>query len=134
MDKDINNNIDIDEDEDENEDVEEIIEPNTYIGDNNEYMNEYDEEEKEYYSAQWFKKEYNTDGLYNNIVVKSKKKTFLSMRWLIQSARERNEKTMQERLMQEIIAASNGEGNAIKKKKEVHKRAEANKAFSHLKI
>lgn len=74
MDKDINNNIDIDEDEDENEDVEEIIEPNTYIGDNNEYMNEYDEEEKEYYSAQWFKKEYNTDGLYNNIVVKSKKK------------------------------------------------------------
>lgn len=65
MDKDINNNIDIDE---------EIIEPNKYIEDNNEYMNDYDEEERAYYSSLWNKKEYNIDNFTNNIVIKSKKK------------------------------------------------------------
>lgn len=68
MDEDINNNIDIDED------IEEIIEPNKYIEDNNEYMNDYDEEERAYYSSLWNKKEYNIDNFTNNIVIKSKKK------------------------------------------------------------
>lgn len=70
MDKDINNNIDIDEDED----IEEIIEPNKYIEDNYEYMNDYDEEERAYYSSLWNKKEYNINNFTNNIVIKSKKK------------------------------------------------------------
>ena len=68
MDEDINNNIDIDED------IEEIIEPNTYIGDDNEYMNDYDEEEKEYYSSLWYKRDNNIIDFTNNIVIKSKKK------------------------------------------------------------
>jgi small subunit ribosomal protein S7 len=55
----------------------------------------------------------------------------LSIKWLITYSRARNEKTMHERLAAEIIAASKNEGAAVKKKEDVHKMAEANKAFSH---
>ncbi len=55
----------------------------------------------------------------------------LAIKWIIKAARERAEHRMEERLAQEIVAASRNEGAAIKKKEEVHKMAEANKAFAH---
>ena len=57
--------------------------------------------------------------------------TALAIRWLIQFARGRNEKTMRERLAAELLDASRGEGNTIKKKEDTHRMAEANKAFAH---
>jgi len=53
------------------------------------------------------------------------------MKWMITYARKRGEKTMAERLANEIIAAAKGEGASVKKKDDTHKMAEANKAFSH---
>ena len=53
------------------------------------------------------------------------------MRWLILYSRERGEKSMSEKLAAEVIAASKGEGNAIKKKEDTHRMADANKAFAH---
>ena len=58
-------------------------------------------------------------------------RTILPMRWLIAFSRERNEKSMAEKLAAEVIAASKGEGNAVKKKEDTHRMAEANKAFAH---
>ena len=55
----------------------------------------------------------------------------LSIRWIITAARERNEKTMTERLSAELLDASNNRGNAVKKREDVHRMAEANRAFSH---
>ena len=55
----------------------------------------------------------------------------LGMRWLISYARERNEKTMIERLANEIVDAAQNRGNAVKKREDVHKMADANKAFAH---
>ena len=55
----------------------------------------------------------------------------LGMRWLVIYARERGEKTMQEKLASEILDASQNRGNACKKREDVHKMAEANKAFAH---
>jgi small subunit ribosomal protein S7 len=55
----------------------------------------------------------------------------LAMRWLIQYSRDRSERTMSERLAAEIIAASNGEGSAVRKKEDTHRMAESNRAFSH---
>ena len=55
----------------------------------------------------------------------------LSIRWLIGYARERGEKSMRERLANELLDASNNRGGAIKKKDDVHRMAEANKAFAH---
>lgn len=55
----------------------------------------------------------------------------LSIRWLINYARERSEKSMQERLANELLDASNNRGGAIKKKDDTHRMAEANKAFAH---
>jgi len=55
----------------------------------------------------------------------------LAMRWLILYSRERGEKSMGEKLAAEVIAASKGEGNAVKKKEDTHRMAEANKAFAH---
>mgnify|MGYP003333821267 CR=1 FL=1 len=55
----------------------------------------------------------------------------LSIKWMISYSRGRNEKTMADRLAGEIIAASKGEGAAMKKKEDTHRMAEANKAFSH---
>ena len=55
----------------------------------------------------------------------------LGMRWLVSYARERNEKTMVDRLANEIVDASQNRGNAVKKREDVHKMADANKAFAH---
>lgn len=64
--------------------------------------------------------------------VSPSRKQTLVLRWLTQYARLRNEKTMLERLANEIIDASNGTGASVKKKEDTHKMAEANKAFAHL--
>ena len=55
----------------------------------------------------------------------------LAIRWLIKASRDRNEKTMKDRLASELIDAVNTRGSAVKKKEDTHKMAEANKAFSH---
>ena len=65
------------------------------------------------------------------IEVKPARATTLSMRWLVSYSRARREKTMAERLMNEILDASNGLGAAVKKREDTHKMAEANKAFAH---
>ena len=66
--------------------------------------------------------------------VRPDRKISLSMKWLIRFSRDRNGKTMADKLASEIIAASKGEGAAFKKKEDTHRMAEANKAFSHFKI
>lgn len=66
--------------------------------------------------------------------VRPERKTSLGIKWMIKYARTRNEKTMTERLAGEIIAASKGEGSAVKKKDDTHRMAEANKAFSHFRF
>ena len=53
------------------------------------------------------------------------------LRWLVMFARKRSERTMAERLANEIIDASNNTGNAVKRREDMHKTAEANKAFAH---
>jgi small subunit ribosomal protein S7 len=65
------------------------------------------------------------------VEVRPERRTALAMRWLISYSRDRNEKSMSEKLAAEVIAASKGEGNAIKKKDDTHRMAEANKAFAH---
>ena len=55
----------------------------------------------------------------------------LGMRWLVEYARDRNEKTMMDRLANEIVDAAQNRGNAVKKREDVHKMADANKAFAH---
>jgi small subunit ribosomal protein S7 len=66
--------------------------------------------------------------------VRPERKQSLGIKWLILYARKRGEKTMTEKLAGEIIAASKGEGAAVKKKDDTHRMAEANKAFSHFKF
>src|ERR1700727_2330196 len=66
--------------------------------------------------------------------VRPDRKISLSMKWLIRYARERNGKSMAEKLAGEVIAASKGEGAAFKKKEDTHRMADANKAFSHFRI
>lgn len=65
------------------------------------------------------------------IEVKPDRRVSLGLRWLVNYARLRGEKTMQERLANEIIDASNNTGGAVKKREETHKMAEANRAFAH---
>jgi small subunit ribosomal protein S7 len=65
------------------------------------------------------------------VEVRPERRAALAMRWVIDFARGRSEKTMQERLAAELILASKGEGNAIKKKEDTHRMAEANRAFAH---
>jgi small subunit ribosomal protein S7 len=65
------------------------------------------------------------------VEVRPERRTALAMRWLISYSRDRNEKSMPEKLAAEIIAASKGEGNAVKKKEDTHRMADANKAFAH---
>ena len=65
------------------------------------------------------------------VEVRPDRRTALAMRWLISYSRDRNEKSMAEKLAAEVISASKGEGNAIKKKEDTHRMAEANKAFAH---
>ena len=66
--------------------------------------------------------------------VRPDRKISLSMKWLIRYSRERNGRTMADKLANEIVAASKGEGAAFKKKEDTHRMAEANKAFSHFKV
>jgi len=65
--------------------------------------------------------------------VRSERSVALAFRWLINYASDRKEKSMSLKLAAELMAAANGEGNAIKKKEDTHKMAEANKAFAHFK-
>ena len=65
------------------------------------------------------------------VEVRPERRTALGMRWLIDYSRGRGEKTMADRLANELVSASKGEGNTIKKKEDTHRMAEANKAFAH---
>jgi len=65
------------------------------------------------------------------VEVRSTRRQALGIRWIITAARGRNEKTMTERRSAELLDASNNRGNAVKKREDVHKMAEANRAFSH---
>ena len=65
------------------------------------------------------------------VEVRSVRRQALGIRWIISAARDRNEKTMTERLSAELLDASNNRGNAVKKREDVHRMAEANRAFSH---
>jgi small subunit ribosomal protein S7 len=68
------------------------------------------------------------------VEIRPERKINLSIKWLIDYSRMRGEKTMMDKLASEIIAASKGEGAAIKKKDDTHRMAEANKAFSHFRF
>jgi small subunit ribosomal protein S7 len=68
------------------------------------------------------------------VEIRPERKINLSIKWLIDYSRLRGEKTMMDKLASEIIAASKGEGAAIKKKDDTHRMAEANKAFSHFRF
>ena len=68
------------------------------------------------------------------VEVRPDRKISLGIKWMIKYARLRGEKTMEDRLAAEIIAASKGEGAAVKKKDDTHRMAEANKAFSHFRF
>ncbi|MHB2168154.1 30S ribosomal protein S7 [Alsobacter sp. R-9] len=65
------------------------------------------------------------------VEVRTERRQALAIRWLIQAARARNDKTMVDRLSAELIDASNNRGNAVKKREDTHRMAEANRAFSH---
>jgi small subunit ribosomal protein S7 len=63
--------------------------------------------------------------------VRAERRTALAIRWLISFAEERSEKSMEEKLAAELLDAANNRGGALKKREDVHKMAEANKAFAH---
>lgn len=65
------------------------------------------------------------------VEVRDVRRFLLSSRWIIDSARSKKGKPMKERLAEELLLAANNEGNAVKKREDVHKMAEANKAFAH---
>ncbi len=65
------------------------------------------------------------------IEVRPRRATTLSIRWIVAFARDRRERTMAERLANELLDASNGIGSSVKKKDDTHRMAEANKAFAH---
>lgn len=65
------------------------------------------------------------------IEIRGERRTALGIRWIIQYARKRHEKTMAEKLAGELLDAAAGRGNAVKKREDTHKMAEANKAFAH---
>jgi len=65
--------------------------------------------------------------------VRPERRSALAMRWIKTYARQRSEKTMAQKLANELIAASNNDGAAVKKKDDTHRMAEANKAFAHFK-
>ncbi|MGI6574321.1 MAG: 30S ribosomal protein S7 [bacterium] len=65
------------------------------------------------------------------VEVRPERKSSLGLRWLVEFARKRNERTMKERLAGEILDASNNTGGAVKKREDTHRMAEANKAFAH---
>ena len=66
--------------------------------------------------------------------VRTDRKISLAIKWLIRYSRERNGRSMADKLANEIVAASKGEGSAYKKKEDTHRMAEANKAFAHFKV
>ncbi len=68
------------------------------------------------------------------VEVRPVRRMALAMRWLKESARKRSEKSMAQRLANELLEASEGRGGAMKKRDEVHRMAEANKAFSHFRF
>ena len=68
------------------------------------------------------------------VEVRPDRQTTLSMRWLINSARQRNDKSMATRIARELMDAANNEGGAIRKKDDTHRMAEANKAFAHFRF
>jgi small subunit ribosomal protein S7 len=65
------------------------------------------------------------------VEVRQDRRVALAMRWIIEYAKERGEKTMDQKLAGELIDAANNRGNAVKKREDTHKMAEANKAFAH---
>ncbi|MFP4561115.1 MAG: 30S ribosomal protein S7 [Thiohalorhabdus sp.] len=65
------------------------------------------------------------------VEVRAQRRTALAMRWLVQYARQRQEKSMPQRLANEVMEAADGRGGAVRKREETHKMAEANKAFAH---
>ena len=65
------------------------------------------------------------------VEVRASRSTTLALRWLVSYSRDRREKTMTERLMNELIDASNGLGASVKRREDTHKMAESNKAFAH---
>ena len=65
------------------------------------------------------------------VEVRNDRRTSLAMRWLVMYSRKRGEKSMTERLAAELMEASQGRGNAVKKREDTHKMADANKAFAH---
>jgi small subunit ribosomal protein S7 len=66
--------------------------------------------------------------------VRADRKVSLSIKWLIKYSRDRNGRSMSEKLANEIVAASKGEGAAYKKKEDTHRMADANKAFAHFRV
>lgn len=68
------------------------------------------------------------------VEVRPSRRLALSMRWIREAARKRSEKSMDQRLATELIEAAEGRGSAMKKREEVHRMAEANKAFSHFRF
>ena len=65
------------------------------------------------------------------VEVRTERRQALAIRWIINAARDRNDKTMIDRLSAELLDASNNRGNAVKKREDTHRMAEANRAFSH---
>ena len=65
------------------------------------------------------------------VEVRPRRRTALAMRWLVESARKRGEKSMGQRLANEVMEAAENRGTAVKKREDTHRMAEANKAFSH---
>lgn len=65
------------------------------------------------------------------VEVRASRRTTLAMRWIVDSARKRSEKSMQKRLAAELIDATEKKGSAVKKREDVHRMADANKAFAH---
>jgi small subunit ribosomal protein S7 len=65
------------------------------------------------------------------VEVRASRSTTLGLRWLVSYSKARREKTMSERLMNELLDASNGLGASVKRREDTHKMAEANKAFAH---
>ncbi len=68
------------------------------------------------------------------VEVRTERRQALAIRWMVAAARGRNENTMRERLAGELLDASNGRGNAVKKREDTHRMAEANRAFSHYRL
>lgn len=66
--------------------------------------------------------------------IRAKRKVSIGMKWLIKFARQRSGKGIAEKLAAELIAASKGEGGAVKRKEDTHKMAESNRAFAHFKV